>query len=274
MATQRFTLVMNYLLLAVGGIAMLFPFVWMLGTSLKTPSELFVLPPPLLPAEPQWDNYRKIWSAAPFARYFMNSLAVTTAITVGELISSVLAAFAFARFYFFGKTMILYLLLGTLMIPGELLLLPNVVTITELGWIDRYEGLIVPWVAGAVAIYFLKLYFEACPRSYYEAARIDGASDLYYLCYIQLPLAVPALIVLALLKIIASWNAYIWPLMVTNSEEMRTVQIGLLAFSTEAGTQYELLLAASSIVVVPMIIVLLCSEKYIVQAIASGGLKG
>ncbi|MCZ8511016.1 carbohydrate ABC transporter permease [Paenibacillus filicis] len=263
-----------YALLSIGGVLMVLPFLWMLSTSLKSPSEVMVMPPKWLPAALNVTNYAKAWSMASFSQYLLNSVIVTVVSTIGELITTILAAFAFSRLRFYGRDLLFTILLGTMMVPGEVLLIPNYVTLSQLGWIDRYEALIVPWLASMFAIFLLRQYFLSIPVQLYYAARIDGSGDFKYLWNIMVPLAKPALVTVVLFKAIGSWNAFLWPLIVTNTKEMRTLPVGLTSFTTEAGTDYELLMAASAMIVVPMLLLYLVFERYLIEGISRGGLKG
>ncbi|WP_040977952.1 carbohydrate ABC transporter permease [Oceanobacillus jeddahense] len=263
-----------YILLSIGAILMLLPFVWMISTSLKTPNEVMTMPPVWIPSELNWSNFTDALSVAPFDRYFVNSLVVTVLSTIGELITTILAAYAFARINFYGKEIVFAVLLGTMMVPGEVLLIPNFVTLSNLGWIDTYQALIIPWIASVFAIFLLRQFFLGIPKELSYAAKVDGCSEFRFLWYVMVPLAKPALITVALLKVINSWNAFLWPLIVTNSQELRTLPVGLSAFTTEAGVKYELLMAASSMVVIPMIILFFIMQKYIIAGVARTGLKG
>lgn len=263
-----------YLLLILGSVLMLLPFAWMISTSLKPPNEVMLMPPKWIPSVFQWDNYKQAWGLTPFARYTINSLIVTVFTTIGELITTILAAYAFSRISFYGREVIFAVLLGTMMVPGEVLLIPNFVTLSNLGWIDQYEALIVPWLASIFAVFLLRQFFLGIPKELSYAAKIDGCSDFRFLWNIMVPLAKPALITIALLKAIGSWNAFLWPLIVTNSKEMRTLPVGLTSFSTEAGTIYELLMAASTMIILPMILLYLILQKYIIEGISRAGIKG
>lgn len=263
-----------YILLSLGAILMLLPFIWMLSTSLKASNEVMSMPPIWIPSEFQWDNYGRAAEVAPFGQYFINSIIVTILSTIGELLTTILAAYAFSRINFYGKGIVFAVLLGTMMVPGEVLLIPNFVTISNLGWIDSYEALIVPWIASIFSIFLLRQYFFSIPKELSYAAKVDGCSDFKFLWYIMVPLAKPALITIGLLKVIGSWNAFLWPLIVTNSQEMRTLPVGLSAFSTEAGIKYELLMAASSMVILPMLLLFFFMQKYIISGVARTGIKG
>lgn len=263
-----------YLLLIIGALLMLLPFIWMISTSLKASNEVMVMPPKWIPEIFQWDNYSEALEVAPFARYAFNSIVVLVASTIGELITTILAAYAFSKIEFYGKNIVFAILLGTMMVPGEVLLTPNFVTLVNLGWIDQYEALIVPWLASIFSIFLLRQFFIGIPQELSYAAKIDGCRDFRFLWSIMVPLAKPALITIALLKAIGSWNAFLWPLIVTNSEEMRTLPVGLTAFSTETGTVYELLMAASTMIILPMIILYIILQKYIIEGVAKAGIKG
>ncbi|MBS4177672.1 carbohydrate ABC transporter permease [Lederbergia citrea] len=263
-----------YTLLIIGGLCMILPFIWMISTSLKAPNEVMIMPPKWIPAIFHWDNYATAWAMAPFGRYTFNSLIVLVASTIGELITTVLAAYAFSRINFYGRDIAFSVLLGTMMVPGEVLLIPNFVTLANFGWIDRYEALIIPWLASIFSIFLLRQFFLSVPKELSFAAKIDGCNDFRFLWSIMVPLAKPALITIALLKAIGSWNAFLWPLVVTSSENMRTLPVGLTTFSTDAGTMYELLMAASTMIILPMIILYLILQKYIIEGVARAGIKG
>ncbi|KAB2333283.1 carbohydrate ABC transporter permease [Cytobacillus depressus] len=263
-----------YILLIIGGLLMVLPFVWMISTSLKAPNEVMIMPPKWIPAIFHWDNYTTAWAMAPFARYTLNSLLVVIASTLGELITTILAAYAFSRINFYGRDIAFSILLGTMMVPGEVLLIPNFVTLANLGWIDQYEALIIPWLASIFSIFLLRQFFLSIPKELSFAAKMDGCSDFRFLWSIMVPLAKPALITIALLKAIGSWNAFLWPLIVTSSEQMRTLPVGLTSFSTESGTMYELLMAASTMIILPMIILYIILQKYIIEGVARAGIKG
>ncbi|MBE3595502.1 MAG: carbohydrate ABC transporter permease [Hydrogenibacillus sp.] len=263
-----------YGLLFVGGGLMLLPFFWMLSTSLKTPNEVMLMPPRWFPAHAEWQNYVKAFQMAPFGRYLVNSVIVTVLSTLGELITTLLAAYAFSRLAFWGRDVLFSLLLGTMMVPGEVLLVPNYVTLSKLGWIDRYEALILPWTASVFAIFLLRQHFLSVPKELSYAARVDGAGDFRFLREVMVPITRPALVTIVLLKTIGSWNAFLWPLIVTNSREMRTLPVGLTAFTTEAGTAYELLMAAAAFVILPMIILFLMLQRHIVEGLSRAGIKG
>lgn len=263
-----------YILLTLGSIIMVLPFYWMITTSLKTSSEVVKMPPLWIPVSWKWVNFKLAWQAAPFARYFFNSIVVAVCCTVGELITGILAAFAFDKMKFYGKNVLFTIIMATMMVPGEILLMSNFVTLTNLGWINKYQALIVPWVASAFSIFMFKQYFSTVPKELYYAAKMDGSKDFKFLINILVPLSKPMIITIALIKAIGSWNAFMWPLVVTNSAEMRTLPIGLTSFVNDTGTEYQLLMAASTFIILPMIILFLFMQKYIIEGISHAGLKG
>jgi multiple sugar transport system permease protein len=246
----------------------------MVSTSLKASNEVLIMPPKWIPDKLMWENYKVALSSAPFKRYFINSVFVTTMITMGELITTILAAYAFSKIEFKGREILFSILLGTMMVPGEVLIIPNFVTLSQLGWIDTYKALIIPWCASVFAIFLLRQYFLGIPEELYKAAKIDGCCDFKFLWTIMVPLAKPAIITIALFKIINSWNAFMWPLIVTNSENMRTLPVALSAFSSEVGTEYHYLMAAAAMITLPMIIIYMILQKYIIEGVSKSGIKG
>jgi multiple sugar transport system permease protein len=266
--------ILMYAVLVMGAIFTVLPFVWMILSSLKTPAEMVQAPPTFFPEVPQWSNYKDAWNAAPFARYFINTLIVTLCTTAGVLVTTVLSAFAFSRLNFPGKKTVFSLFLATLMIPGEMLIITNFETITKLGWIDSYKAMIIPWVSSAFYIYLLTRFFMQVPESLYLAAKVDKCSDFKYMMKIMVPMNKQAIFSIAILNIISSWNAFLWPLLVTNSQEMRVLSNGLIRFQTEAGSSTELIMAASCMLVLPIIIVYLFLRKSIIEGVTRGGLKG
>ena len=272
--TQRFAKFATYTILVLGAAFILLPFLWMISTSLKPDNEVLLMPPKWIPSALQWKNYVDAFKAVPFFTYLKNSIVVTVAITSCELITTILAAFAFAQLEFKGKNLLFMLLVATMMVPGEILTIPNFVTLARLGWIDSYKAMVAPWATSVFSIFLLRQQFASIPLSYYKAARMDGCSDLRYLFTVMVPMSRPTIVSVALLKIINSWNSYLWPLISTNSREMRTLPVGLAYFSTEAGTDYNTLMAFSLMIITPTILVYLFTQKYIIQGVSKTGLKG
>ena len=260
------------------GLVMVTPFLITLSTSLMTLVEAFRFPPQLLPRDPQWRNYLLAWTGAPFARYFFNTLVMASAITAGQLLTSILAAYAFARLRFVGKNLLFGLFLATLMIPAQVVLIPNYLTLSNLGLINTFGALILPFLASGFSVFLIRQHFKSIPQELEDAARIDGASRFTTLWRIFVPLAKPAIATAGLFTFLSEWNAYLWPLIVTDSQDMRTVQIGLasfLAVSQEEGlTNWPVVLAASVLVLLPTLIAFALAEKQLVKGITLSGLKG
>lgn len=265
----------THAILAAGSAVMILPFFWMLSTSLKTYHETIINPPGWLPAVPQWHNYIAAWMAQPlFGRYFLNSILITLVTVAAEVILSVFAAYAFSRMTFIGKKLLFIAFLGTMMVPGEVLLVPNFITVTQLKWINTYYALIVPWVVSVFAIFLLRQHFRQIPAELQEAAYLDGAGHTRFLLQVILPLSRAPIAAVALLKFISSWNAFLWPLIVTNQPAMRTVPIGLMALMQDEGPQYHIWMAAATLALVPVVGVFLAAQRQFMESVAKSGLKG
>lgn len=249
------------------------PFIWMILTSLKDMNEIYVYPPQFIPSEFKWENYKKAFEAAPFGRYYFNSIFVAVTVTLGQLITCSMAAFAFARLQFKGRNILFYLFLGTMMIPYNVTMIPSFLVLYWLGWIDTYYALIVPGLASAFGTFLLRQFFITIPRELEEAAYIDGATKLQVLRKIIVPLAKPALATLAIFTFMGVFNDFIWALIVLNSEDMQTVQLGLAIFRDRYLTQWDLLMAGSVTAVLPILIVFFFAQKYFIQGITLSGLK-
>ena len=265
-----------YVLLSLGTIIMLFPFFWMITGSLKTYREITAMPIVWCPKHFQWQNYLTVLTmkSNPFGIYFLNSLFVASVNTVATLFTTILAAFAFSRLEFKFRDKLFGLLLGTMMIPGEMYLITNFITISRLHLYDNLAAQIIPYSASIFYIYLLRQFFNQIPDQLYLAAKVDGCSDWKYLWTIMIPNAKSSLVTIGLFNFIASWNAYLWPIMVTGKIDKRVLSIGLMYFAGDAGTDYQLMMAGATIVIFPLIIIYLCFQKYIVTGIARGGLKG
>jgi len=221
-----------------------------------------------------FQNYVTAWNAAPFSQYYINTVLMATTTTVFEIIIASMAAFAFAKLTFWGKNIIFTIFLATMMVPGEVLLVPNYITISRFQWLDSYYALIVPWVVSVFAIFLLRQQFMTVPNDLWDAAKIDGSSSWRFLWTVMVPLSKPALLTGALLKFVGSWNAFLWVLIVTKSPEMRTLAVGLQTFRSESGEIYNLLMAASTFSMIPIVIIFIVLQRYFVEGIAKSGLKG
>ena len=264
-----------YLCLIIGAIIMVFPFYWMLVSALKTTAEFNSYPPTWVPEN--WfnmDNFKTAFSKAPFVTYFMNSVIVTISCVIVTGFTTILAAFAFSRLKFKGRDVIFSLLLSLMMVPFEMLVITNYETVTRLQMGDSLIVLIIPFISSIFYTYILRNFFLSIPDSLYYSARIDGASNWKYLWRIMVPIAKPSLVTIMLLNAISCWNSFLWTLLVINSDDFRTLPIGLYAFMTEGGSDFKLQMAASTFTVLPMIILFLFTRKYIVNGVARGGIKG
>ena len=264
-----------YIVLGVTAAVVMMPYIWMLSTSLKDKGEIFTYPPTWIPHVFRLQNYVDAWNAAPFGRYFLNSVFVAVAVTIGQLITCSLAAFAFARMNFKGKNFMFALFLSTTMISTQVTMVPSYLVLKNLHWLDTYQGLIVPFLASAFGVFMLRQQFMTLPRDLEDAAKLDGCGRLRFLWEIVLPLSKPVLASQALFAFMGNWNSYLWPLVVTTSKNMRTLQIGLRYFvSQEGGTQWGLFMAATVFVSLPVVIFYFIIQKSFVEGIAATGLKG
>jgi multiple sugar transport system permease protein len=258
-----------------GSIIMIFPLYWMIATSLKTYNETLAMPPKWWPAVTQFGNYLAAWNSQElFPRYFYNSFYVTLITVVLEVILTIFAAYAFARMNFVGKNLLFFLFLSTMMIPGEVLLVPNFITLSKLGWYDTYYALIVPWIVSVFAVFLLRQHFMQIPGELQEAAYLDGAGHSRFLFQIMVPLSRPPLATVALLKFVGSWNSFLWPLIVTQKATLRVVPIGLTAMMQDEGPQYHLWMAAATLALIPVLAVFLAAQKQFLESVAKSGLKG
>ena len=263
-----------HLVLMVVGFVMLLPFLWMLSTSLKFPHEIFTYPPTWIPSKIRWENYFDAFTAVPFGRYYTNSLVVALSVTCIVLITSSLAAYAFSRLKFPGREMLFVIYLATLMIPFPVLLIPNFLIVREFGWYDTYAALILPPAFSAIATFLYRQAFRRIPKELDDAARIDGASSWRIWWNVIMPNAVPVTAALAIFTFLGNWNEFLWPLVVTHSQEMRTIPIGLNSFQGQYSVQWELLMSAAVIAIFPVVVVFLFVQKWIIRVVTISGMGG
>lgn len=255
-------------------LTMLFPFLWMVSTSLKPEGEVFAWPPRLLPWPPQWSNYPEAWAIAPFGRYFLNTTVVALSVTGVSLFLNSLAAYAFARLRFRGRDLLFMLLLGTMMIPFQVTMIPTFLILKGLGWLDSYLGLTVPGFAGAFGIFMLRQFMLSIPEDLLDAGRIDGCSEFRVYGQIVLPLCKPALATLATFTLMGAWNDFILPLMVVKSDEMRTLTLAVAALSSGLYVMsFPLMMAAATFVIVPVLVAFLFGQRFFTRSIVLGGFK-
>ena len=264
-----------YVFLSCAAIVVMMPYIWMISTSLKGTEEIFTYPPTWIPREWHFHNYVDAWNAAPFGRYFFNSLFVAVIVTAGQLITCSLAAYAFARMEFKGKNVAFTLFLSTTMISAQVTLIPSYLLLKELGWLDTYMALMVPFLASAFGIFMLRQAFMTIPQDLEDAAKMDGCGRLRFLVQVILPLTKPMLASQALFAFMGNWNSYLWPLIVTTSKHLRTLQVGLRYFvGQEGGTQWGVFMAATVFVSVPVVLFYFLVQKSFVEGIALTGIRG
>lgn len=265
-----------YLFLLVMALIVLFPFYWMIISSLKTSNEYRQAIPTFLPNDVRWSNYAEAFTTGNLKDLFMNTLYVGVVSTILSLIITVLSAFAFARLEFKGKETVFGALLATMMLPGELFTITNYITVSDLGWMNTFTALIVPFLVSIFYIYLLRQNFMQIPNELYLAAKVDGTSDLKYLWKVMIPLALPTLISITILKMMGAWNSYVWPKLVANDEAHQLITNGLRnAFTDVDGTaNIPVQMAAVAIVSAPLFLVFLLLRKYIMQGVSRSGIKG
>jgi multiple sugar transport system permease protein len=263
-----------YVLLTLFALLTLFPILWMLLASFKSPTELSAIPPTILPQVWRWQNFFEAWQSAPFSRYLLNSFFIACAIMVLETATSALAAYAFARLHFPGRDIIFLAYLGTLMIPQQVTLVPRFIIMRDLGWIDSYQGLILPQVFSAFGTFLLRQFFLTIPFELEDAARIDGASRFKVFTTIILPLSTPAIATLAIFIFFYQWNNLLWPLVISNTIDTRPVAVGLRFFLGEYANEWHLLMAASTLATIPPIILYIFTQRWFVRGITLTGFGG
>jgi multiple sugar transport system permease protein len=266
----------KYAVLVLGAVLMLLPFEWMVVASLMAPNEIMARPLVWLPAGLQFHNYARLAEAIPLGRMYLNSLIVTTAITLGILVSSSLAGYGFAKFQFPGRDILFLMVLATIMIPFFVYLIPVFYVVSQLGWVDTYQGLIVPNIVTAFGIFLMRQYMLSLPDELLDASRIDGASEFAIYWRIVLPLVGPALGALAILAFVYQWNAFLWPLVIIRSGDLATIPIGLNSLRVYASQPevINLQMAGATVAIIPVLAVFAIFQRWFVQGIALTGLKG
>ncbi len=274
--TKIFVQVMLYTFLIVMAIIIIFPFYWMIISSLKTTVEYRLPIPTLFPQQLMFSNYIEAFTAANLGRLFLNTVYVGIVSTVLSLVITVLSAFAFARLEFKGKDALFAGLLATMMIPGELFTITNYVTVTKFDWLDSFTVLIVPFLVSVFYIYLLRQNFLQIPNELYLAAKVDGTSDLKYLWKVMIPLSLPNLISITILKMMGAWNSYVWPRLVTSTEDFRLITNGLRDAFTDMSGQANIpvQMAAVTVVSIPLFLVFIFLRKYIMKGVSRSGIKG
>ena len=263
-----------HVVLSAGGLAMIFPFLWMLSTSFQSAGALLVPPPQLIPSPIELGNYAEIASAFPLWRFLVNSLGVAAVATVLQVTTSAMAAYAFARLRFRGRDALFLLYIATLMVPLQVTILPLFVEMRFLGLVDSYPALVLPSIASAFGTFLLRQAFLGLPRDLEEAAFMDGAGHVTVFRRIVLPLALPAVATLAVFSFVASWNSFLWPLIIVNSPDLMTLPVGLSNLQGRYATAWNLLMAGSTVAVIPILAVYVLGQKYVIRGVTLSGLKG
>ena len=256
--------------LIVVALIFLFPLFWMVSNAVRSNAEVLAVPVRLFPGAVQWGNFAEAWLQLPFGRFFLNSAIVAGSVTIITIIVSSLAAYAFARLRFPGREGILIAYLGTLMIPQVLLVIPLFLIVSNLGWVNTYQGLILPMAFSSFGAFLLRQFFLSIPRELEDAALIDGASRLRILVSIILPLAMPAIGLLALFTFIGQWNNFLWPLIVVNGMDHATLPLGLTMFQTQQGTAWNFIMAGATLSMLPGIILAIILQQVIYNGITVG----
>lgn len=264
----------RYALLTVLAVIVLFPIYISVVNSLLIPADVTSRPPKFFPADPQWGSYRAAWSAGHMGLYLKNSFIVTTIITVGQVVTAILAGYAFAFLEFPFKRALFVVFLATLMVPFEVTIVTNVATISDIGWYNTYAGLAVPFLATGFGAFLMRQAFLVLPRDLRDAAALDGYGHWRFLTRVAVPLARPAVAALAVFGFLSAWNQYLWPLLVTRDDSLRTVQIGLKQLRGLSIDQVNITFAGAIIAVVPLVVLLLAFQKHLVRGLTAGAVKG
>jgi len=259
-------------------LTMVIPFVWMITISLKPSGSTFTYPPDLIPRQFAWSNYQQLFTMEPFGQYFANTAIVTTLTVAGQLLICSMAAYAFARLTFMGRNVIFLLYLATMMIPFQITMIPTYLIVFKIGWVNTYQGLIVPGISSAFGIFLLRQAFLGIPADYQAAARIDGAGEWTIFLRIFLPLSGPALATLGVFAFLASWTDLLWPLLIVRDQGLRTLELGLAYFNATSSAfqqpNWPLVMAASVVVMLPVLAVYFGAQRYFVAGISLSGVKG
>jgi multiple sugar transport system permease protein len=267
--------IITYIIVTLGAFISIIPFLWMLSTSLKTPSEVLLFPPKWIPSRPMFSNYREIFNFLPFFTFIKNSVIVTFASMVGQIISSSLVAFGFGRMRFPGRDALFMVMLSTLMLPYAVTMIPVYVIFRSLGWLNTFKPLIVPaFLGNPFFIFLLRQFIMSIPIELDEAAKIDGCSSFRIFYQIIIPLCKPALTAVVVFSFVGSWNDFLAPLIYLSDIEKYTISVGLRMFQGQYGTYFHLLMAASTVALLPVLILFFFAQRYFIEGITLTGLKG
>jgi multiple sugar transport system permease protein len=264
---------LTYIILIIGAIVMIIPFLWMLSTSLKSASATFVLPPEWIPKDPSLTSYRQVFDTVPMGRFFANSIFVAMVTTFFQVLICAMAGYAFARIDFKGREVLFYVYLATLMVPQQVTMTPLFILMTKLGWVNTYKALIMPGIFSAFGTFFMRQFFKGIPNSIEEAAFIDGAGYVTIFFRIIIHLAKPAIATLWIFAFMGSWNNFLWPLIITSDTAHMTLPLGLSTLQGRWTTDWNVLMAGTLMSILPMLMVYLVTQKYIIKGLTHTGLK-
>lgn len=266
--------VLLYIVLIFIAVIMVVPFLWMLSTSLKTQYDAVKIPPVWIPDPPQWENYVKLFTEQPMFQFMLNTIKIVFFVVLGQLFFSSLAAYSFARISFKGRNVMFFFYIATLMVPGQVTMIPTYLMFAKAGLTDNHLALILPAFFSAFGVFLLRQFFMSLPRELEEAAEIDGCNPFMTYWRIMLPLVVPAMLTLGVFTLMNTWNDYMGPLIYLSSPEKYTMTLGIAYFKGVYTTQWNLVMAGSIVSVVPILIAYLCAQKYFIEGIAFSGVKG
>jgi len=272
-AASRIGLVLTVVALALASAIIMLPFIWMVSASLRTQGDIVSNPLTLIPAQVILDNFAEIFTRIPLGRRFLNTVIFAGSVTILSVLLDSAAGYALARFEFRGKNVIFVIIVITLMLPFQVTLVPIFQQLSDLHWINTYQGLIVPRAADAFGIFFMRQFFLSLPKDLEDAARVDGASEFRIWAQIMMPLALPAVLTIALFNLLGNWNDLLWPLILTTSTDMQTLSAGLALFKGQHVTEYGVLMAGSIIALLPMVVAFLMVQRRFVEGIATTGIK-
>lgn len=270
---KKVSKILMYILVSVVIMSIIFPFLWMILSSLKPSTELFIFPPVIWPKQFTFQNYTSVWKSIPLLRYFANTLVFAGGVTVISLLFDSMAGYAFARIDFRFREPLFIAILVTMMIPFQVIMIPLFVEVYKFGLLDSYMGLIIPRATSAFGIYMMRSFFVSLPKDLEEAARVDGLNEYRIFWNIMLPLCKPAFVTLGIIILMNNWNDLLYPMMLTSSSEMRTLSAGLAMFVGDKVIEYGPMLAASALSILPLFILYLFAQKYFIEGVATSGLK-
>ena len=270
---------MTAVLLVIG-----LPMFWMLSSSLKTLQQIYTFPPQWIPTNPQWSNYQEAWNAVPFGRFYINSIIITIAGSAFQIVNGTLCAYAFAFLRFPFKNWLFLIVLAALMVPQEVVILPNFLFFgntvrdwfgLEKNWINTYQAIVLPGAATAFGTFLMRQGFMGLPKDVLDAAKVDGAGHIRTMFGIVLPMAKPIVITFAMISVVNKWNDYLWPLVITRTEEMRPITVGVrLLFDSEGNNNWGVIMAGTTYVVLPLLIVYVFAQRFIIEGLTAGATKG